>query len=52
VTAADGKLAKQAVGAMGAQGSVVATAEESSNVTVDAEILVDWNPSHEPAAAS
>jgi len=52
VTAANGKLAKQAVGAMGAQGSVVATAEQSSNVTVDAEILVDWNPGHEPAAAS
>jgi hypothetical protein len=52
VTAADGKVAKQAVGAMGAQGEVIGTAEESSNVTVDAEILVDWNPGHEPAAAS
>ena len=52
VTAADGKVAKQAVGAMGAQGSVIGTAWESSNVTVDAEILVHWNPSHEPAAAS
>ena len=52
VTAADGKLAKQAVGAMGSQGDVVGHAEESSNVTVDAEILVHWRPSAEPAAAS
>ena len=52
VTAADGKLAKQAVGAMGAQGQVVAHTWESSNVTVDAEILVHWKPSAEPAAAS
>ena len=52
VTAADGKLAKKAVGAMGAQGSVVAKAWESSNVTTDAEILVHWRPSAEPAAAS
>jgi hypothetical protein len=52
VTAADGKLAKQAVGAMGAQGQVVAWAWESSNVTTDAEILVLWRPAAEPAAAS
>jgi hypothetical protein len=52
VTAADGKLAKQAVGAMGAQGKVVAYAWESSNVTTDAEILVHWKPAAEPAAAS
>jgi len=52
VTAADGKLAKQAVGAMGAQGQVVGWALESSNVTVDAKILVHWAPSAEPAAAS
>lgn len=52
VTAADGKLAKQAVGAMGAQGQVVAYSWESSNVTVDAEILVHWKPSGEPAAAA
>jgi len=52
VTADDGKLAKQAVGAMGAQGQVVAYTWESSNVTVDAEILVHWKPSAEPAAAS
>jgi len=52
VTATDGKLAKQAAGAMGAQGSVVAYAWESSNVTVDAEILVHWKPSGEPAAAA
>ena len=52
VTAADGKVAKQAVGAMGAQGKVVCHAWESSNVTIDAEILVHWKPSAEPAAAS
>src|SRR4030042_1593073 len=52
VVAADGKLAKQAVGAMGAQGRVIGESFESSNVTVDAEILVHWCPSHEPAAAS
>ncbi len=52
VTAADGKLAKQAVGAMGAQGKVVAHSWEASNVTTDAEILVHWNPAAEPAAAS
>jgi len=52
VTAADGKLAKQATGAMGAQGSVVAEAWESSNVATDAEILVHWKPGGaEPAAA-
>ena len=37
---------------MGAQGQVVAYAWESSNVTVDAEILVHWKPSAEPAAAA
>jgi len=52
VTAADGKVAKQAVGAMGAQGRVIGETMESSNVTTDVEILVHWNPSHEPAAAS
>ena len=52
VTAADGKLAKQAVGAMGAQGSVVAHSWETSNVATDAEILVLWHPSAEPAAAA
>ena len=52
VAAADGKVAKQAVGAMGGQGSVVGWALESSNVTVDAEILVHYNKSAEPAAAS
>ena len=52
VVAADGKLAKQAVGAMGAQGRVIGETLESSNVTVDAEILVHWNPSQGPAAAS
>ncbi len=52
VTAADGKLAKLAVGAMGGQGGVVAEAWESSNVATDAEILVHWKPSAEPAAAA
>ena len=52
VSAADGKLAKLAVGAMGAQGRVLAYAWESSNVTTDAEILVHWKPDSEPAAAS
>jgi hypothetical protein len=52
VTAADGKLAKQAVGAMGGQGAVVGEAWESSNVAADAEILVHWNPSAEPEAAA
>jgi hypothetical protein len=52
VTAADGKVAKQAVGAMGGQGKVVGYAWETSNVTTDAEILVHWCPSAEPAAAS
>jgi hypothetical protein len=52
VTAADGKLAKQAVGAMGGQGAVVGEAWEASNVATDAEILVHWNPSAEPAAAA
>ena len=52
VTAADGKLAKQAVGVMGAQGKVVAYAWESSNVTTDAEILVHWKPDSEPATVS
>ena len=52
VTAADGKVAKQAVGAMGGQGKVIGYAWESSNVTTDAAILVHWNPAAEPAAAS
>jgi hypothetical protein len=53
VCAADGKLAKQAVGVMGAQGTVYAQAWESSNVTTDAEILVLWKPGGaEPATVS
>jgi hypothetical protein len=52
VTAADGKVAKQAVGAMGAQGKVIGYAWESSNVTTDASILVHWQPAAESAAAS
>jgi len=52
VSAADGKIAKLAVGVMGAQGDILGNAEESSNVTVDAEILVHWRPSAEPATVS
>jgi hypothetical protein len=52
ITAANGKLAKQAAGAMGEQGQVVAYAWESSNVAQDAEVLVHWKPSGEPAAAA
>jgi hypothetical protein len=52
VAAADGKVAKQAVGAMGGQGMPIGQAWEISNVTVDAEILVRWSPCAEPAAAS
>ena len=52
VTAADGKVAKLAVGAMGSQGTVIGEAWTSSNVTVDAEIIVHWHPCLGPAAAS
>jgi len=52
VTAADGKVAKLAVGAMGAQGTVIGEAWTSSNVTVDAEIIMHWHPCLGPAAAS
>lgn len=52
VAAADGKVAKQAVGAMGGQGSVIGWALESSNVTADAEILVHYHKNAEDAAAS
>jgi len=52
VTAADGKVAKQAVGAMGGQGKVIGYAMESSNVTTDADILIHFCPAAEPAAAS
>jgi len=52
VCAADGKVAKQAVGAMGEQGQIVGFSWETSNVTTDAEILVHWKPSAEPAAAA
>ncbi len=52
VTAADGKVAKQAVGAMGAQGKVIGYAWETSNIAQDAEILVHFCPSAEPAAAA
>ena len=52
VTAADGKVAKLAVGPMGGQGKVIGYAWEASNVTTDSEILVHWQPAAEPAAAS
>jgi len=52
VCAADGQVAKQAVGTMGGQGSPVGIALEASNVTTVAEIAVLWRPSVEPAAAS
>ena len=52
VSAADGKVAKQAVGAMGSQGMVIGQAMETSNVTVDAEIAVHFWKGAEPAAAS
>ena len=52
VSAADGKVAKLAVGAMGSQGMPVGQALEASNVTTDAEILAHWIPCAEPAAAS
>lgn len=52
VAAANGKVAKQAVGAMGSQGQVIGQALESSNITVDAEIAVHFKLGSEPAAAS
>ena len=52
VAAADGQVAKQAVGAMGAQGTVIGDILESSNVTTLAEILVHYHKTAEPAAAS
>lgn len=52
VSAADGKVAKQAAGVMGATGSVIGWALESSNVTVDAEILVHYQKCAEPPAVS
>jgi hypothetical protein len=52
VTAADGKAAKLAVGALGSQGSIIGETLETSNVASDVEILVHWNPSSEPAAVA
>ena len=52
VTAADGKVAKLAVGALGSQGSIIGETLETSNVASDVEILVHWNPSSEPAAVA
>jgi hypothetical protein len=52
VTAADGKAAKLAVGALGSQGSIIGETLETSNVASDVEVLVHWNPSSEPAAVA
>lgn len=52
VAAANGKVAKQAVGAMGSQGMVVGQALETSDVAQDAEILVHFWKGAEPEAAS
>jgi hypothetical protein len=52
VTAANGKFAKQAVGAMGSQGGAVGKTYESSNVTVDATILAEISTSGSDAAAA
>lgn len=52
VSAANGKFAKLAVGAMGAQGGVVGKSWESSNVTVDATILAEVTTSGADAAAA
>lgn len=52
VTAAGGKFAKLAVGAMGAQGGTVGKSYESSNVTVDADILAEISTSGADAAAA
>ena len=53
VLAANGKVAKLAVGADGARGAVIAVALESSNVTVDAEIaaLINTTGGHSMAAS-
>ena len=52
VAAADGQVKKQAVGAMGSQGSPIGQALELSNVTSIAEILVHFVKCAQPAAAS
>ena len=53
VTAADGKVAKLAVGALGATGAVIGVALEASNVTVDAEIaaLINTTGGHTVATS-
>ena len=53
VTAADGKVAKLAVGAAGSTGAIIAVSNESSNVAQDAEIeaLIDTGGGHSIAAA-
>jgi len=53
VISADGKLAKQAVGAMGAQGTVVAMALESADPSAgDKTIIAELQAGREPAAAA
>lgn len=52
VSAANGLVAEQAVGAMGGQGDVVGIAWDTSAVAADARIVVLWNYSYEPAAAA
>jgi len=52
VSAANGVVAEQAVGAMGAQGDVIGLAWDTSAVAQDARIIVLWSPSYEPAAAA
>ena len=53
VSAADGKAAKQAVGAMGAQGMVVGDAQETQDPSsADKKCIVKLTFSAEPAAAA
>jgi len=52
VAAANGLVAKQAVGGAGLQGMVVGQALETSNVAEDAEILVHFWKGAEPEAAT
>lgn len=52
VSALNGLVAEQAVGAMGSQGDVIGIAWDTSAVAQDARIIVLWSPSYEPAAAA
>lgn len=52
VTAADGKITKQAVGAMGAQGAPVGQILETVTGAADQDVRVAYRPSAEPAAAT